>query len=63
MNHLGIQDAARKRRDSSRTPGAWAGSVVLTRKDGVFVMVDEAKWNKDNGMVEEVRSMARCLLL
>jgi hypothetical protein len=24
LNHLGIQDAARKRRDSSQSPGAWA---------------------------------------
>ena len=46
LNYLGIQDAARKRRDSSRTPGAWAGSVVLTRDDGVYVMCEQSKWDK-----------------
>mmetsp|Transcript_7983 Transcript_7983/g.19280 ORF Transcript_7983/g.19280 Transcript_7983/m.19280 type:complete len:1317 (-) Transcript_7983:1541-5491(-) len=57
MNFLGIQDAARKRRDSSQTPGAWAGSVVLTRPEGVFVMVDQAKWDKAKKMIAEVEVM------
>jgi hypothetical protein len=45
-NTLGIQDAARKRRFSSRKPGAWAGSVVETSDDGVFVTVSQEKWDK-----------------
>ena len=57
LNSLGIQDAARKRRDSSRKPGAWAGSVVVTRDDGVFVTSDEDKWVKAKSMVTEVISM------
>mmetsp|Transcript_18229 Transcript_18229/g.45121 ORF Transcript_18229/g.45121 Transcript_18229/m.45121 type:complete len:1319 (-) Transcript_18229:2184-6140(-) len=56
LNHLGIQDAARKRRDSSRTPGAWAGSVVITREDGVYVTVDTEKWKKAKAMVAEISS-------
>jgi hypothetical protein len=28
LNYLGIQDASRKRRDSSQDPGAWSGLVV-----------------------------------
>ena len=54
LNHLGLQDAARKRRDSSQTPGAWAGSVVVTRKDGVFNTADTEKWLKAKSMVDEV---------
>mmetsp|Transcript_18233 Transcript_18233/g.45137 ORF Transcript_18233/g.45137 Transcript_18233/m.45137 type:complete len:1296 (-) Transcript_18233:2196-6083(-) len=54
LNHLGIQDAARKRRDSSRTPGAWAGSVVVTRDDGVYTTADTEKWKKAKAMVDEV---------
>jgi len=40
LNYLGLQDVARKRRNSSRTPGAWSGSVVVTREDGVYVTSD-----------------------
>jgi hypothetical protein len=45
-NSLGIQDAARKRRFGSKKPGAWAGSVVETSDDGVFVTVSQEKWDK-----------------
>jgi hypothetical protein len=37
LSFLGIQDAPRKRRDSVQRPGAWAGSVIQTGKDGTFV--------------------------
>lgn len=57
LNYLGIQYAARKQRDSSRTPGAWAGSAVLTRDDWVYVMCEESKWKKAKGMVAEVKDM------
>jgi len=30
LSYLGLQDAARKRRDGSQKPGAWAGSVIVT---------------------------------
>jgi hypothetical protein len=45
-NSLGIQDAARKRRFGSQRPGAWAGSVVETSHEGVFVTVSQEKWDK-----------------
>ena len=44
--HCGIQDAARKRRDVSQTPGAWAGSVVHTTDLSVTIMVEQTKWDK-----------------
>ena len=47
--HRGIQDAARKRRDVSQTPGAWAGSVVHTTDSSVTIMVDQM--GQDQGQV------------
>jgi hypothetical protein len=57
LNHLGIQDAPRKRRASSRSPGAWAGGVVRTTDDGVFVLTSQEKWDKAKAFVNEVQGM------
>lgn len=54
LNSLGVQEAPRKRRWSSRTPGAWAGSIVESTKDGVMVMVDEEKWDKSRRYIGEI---------
>ena len=35
VNYLGMQDAPRKRRPPSKTPGAWAGSLVLMDNSAV----------------------------
>jgi hypothetical protein len=47
-NLLGIQDAPRKRRGVSRSPGPWAGSMVYTddAEAGVRVLVSRKKWAK-----------------
>ena len=37
VNYLGLQDAARKRRPPSQTPGPWAGSMIETDGDRVKV--------------------------
>ena len=47
INWLGIQDAPRKRCDSSRTSGAWAGSVVYSTEEDLFALVTEEKWMKE----------------
>jgi hypothetical protein len=49
-NHLGIQDAPRKRIGVSRSPGPWAGSMVYTddAEAGVRVLVSRKKWDKAN---------------
>jgi hypothetical protein len=54
LGHLGIQDASRKRRDSSQSPGAWAGAVVRTGDNGVFVLASEEKWLKAKRLLAEV---------
>lgn len=52
MNWLGIQDAARKRRDPCQDPGPWAGSVVHVSGEGVIsVSVTPERWSKAQGMI------------
>jgi hypothetical protein len=57
LNFLGIQDAPRKRRDSSQNPGAWAGSVIRTGKDGVHMLTSQEKWDKAKRLLHEVWTM------
>jgi hypothetical protein len=57
LNHLGIQDAPRKRRDGSQAPGAWAGCVLRTDQEGVFVYVSQDKWLKTKALLAEVMGL------
>jgi hypothetical protein len=43
---LGLQDAARKRREPSRSPGAWTGATVSTDCDNTYKSVTEDRWEK-----------------
>ena len=57
--YYGLQDAARKRRPPSRTPGAWAGAVVGTDERGqVFKTVSQERWNKTRGHIATLRKWA-----
>jgi hypothetical protein len=56
MNWLGIQDAARKRRDPCQNPGPWAGSVVHVGAEGeITVLVTQERWNKTRSIIEWIR--------
>jgi hypothetical protein len=57
LNSLGIQDAPRKRRDSSKKPGAWSGSVILVTPEGVCVLASEDKWQKAKALLQEIQGM------
>ena len=57
LAYLGIQVAARKTRPPSKTPGAWAGSVVIANERGVAVKVTQEKWDKAKGVVQELKDM------
>ena len=57
LNHIGIQDAPRKRRDGSQVPGAWSGCVLRTDRDGVFVYVSQEKWDKTKRLLDEVQEL------
>jgi len=53
LNWLGIQDAARKRRDPCQDPGPWAGSVVQVSPEGaVTVSATQERWEKTRNIVE-----------
>jgi hypothetical protein len=43
---LGLQDAARKRREPSTEPGAWAGTVMWGTEVDVRKMVTHERWDK-----------------
>jgi hypothetical protein len=54
LTYLGIQVAARKTRPPTQTPGAWAGSVVLTDAHGVGVRLTQEKWDKTKTLLVEL---------
>ena len=57
VQYLGMQDAPRKRRAPSRTPGAWAGAMCKAKLDeGVFVTCSQEKWNKGKAILDEIFS-------
>jgi hypothetical protein len=43
---LGLQDAARKRRDPGMETGAWTGSVVWTSEGSLTISTTQEKWDK-----------------
>ena len=60
LSSLGIQDAARKRREPARQdPGAWAGSVLRTDGDSPAVEVSMEKWTKAKALIAELGELHR----
>jgi len=60
MSWLGQQDAPRKRRPPSKTPGAWAATVVATI-DGVLTKsVTQAAWDKAKQRIRYLAYYAGC---
>lgn len=57
FSYLGIQDAPRKRRDSSQRPGAWTGSVLRTDEGQVRLLIGEDKWVKTKGLLVEMKEL------
>jgi hypothetical protein len=58
LQYLGIQDAARKRRPSSQTGGAWAGTILEIAMSSIFKTVSQEKWDK--GKVIILSLVAEC---
>ena len=54
-SYLGIQDATRKHRPPSQTPGAWSGTLTRVTSGGVGVLVSQDKWDKTKRLIREVR--------
>jgi len=55
LQHRDVQDAARKRKPPSLTPGAWAGTVAHTNET-VTKTVTQEKWLKAKILLKELRS-------
>ena len=53
---FGLQDAPRKLREPSQTPGAWAGSVVATEGGSVKKFVTDEQWGKTQRCVRWIAS-------
>jgi hypothetical protein len=49
---LGLQDAARKRREPSKEPGAWAGTVMWATEVDVKTMVTQERWDKTKAKLD-----------
>jgi hypothetical protein len=53
LNYLGEQDATRKRGEAAQEPGAWAGSVIASKRgEGLYVSVSQEKWEKVKRIVD-----------
>jgi hypothetical protein len=51
---LGVQDASRKRKPPSQTPGAWAGAVFASTADNITKTVSREKWIKGKVLVRSL---------
>ena len=52
-NYLGIQDAARKRRFPSQTPGVWSGAKSISTNDSLYTSTTLAKWTKGGELIRK----------
>jgi DNA-binding transcriptional regulator GbsR (MarR family) len=51
---MGIQDAPRKRRPPSQSPGACAGGVFCTKDGKITKSILQEKWDKAKAMIKEL---------
>jgi hypothetical protein len=54
LQYLGNQDAARKRRPPTLTPGAWAGAIFRVGEKFIRKSVTAEKWNKGRKLVQDL---------
>ena len=55
VNYLGQQDAPRKRRKISQSPGAWSGAMIkVLNGEGLFVTCSQEKWDKTRGIITRI---------
>jgi hypothetical protein len=55
LQHLGNQDAARKRRGVSQRPGAWAGGIVYTDQGVTRKLLSQEEWDRAKIFLDWVR--------
>jgi hypothetical protein len=55
LGYLGIQNATRKTRPPSQTPGAWAGILAETDGETITVCTSQEKWEKAQRYLTEIQ--------
>jgi hypothetical protein len=55
LQYLGIQDAPRKRRPPSQTPGAWAGGIFSSANGQITKSFSVEKWNRGQTMIRRLQ--------
>ncbi len=56
ISHLGLQSAARKRREVGQDVGAWPGSIVDTTGGKVRLRTDQGKWDKTRTWISKLNN-------
>ena len=51
INHLGEQEASRKRRPASQRSGAWIGSIFRADESNIGILTSQEKWDKAKGII------------
>jgi hypothetical protein len=59
LQHLGIQDAPRKRRPPTRKTGAWAGAIFSIDNGTITQTVSQEKWNKGKEQIQELTDLLK----
>ena len=59
-SYHGVQDAARKRREQTQSPGAWAGVVCGTTPRRPYMSVSQEKWDKTKREIARLRNEIEC---
>ena len=54
LQRLGIQDAPRKTRPPSKTPGAWAGTIFKATDDTITQSTTQEKWDKGKVIIAKL---------
>jgi hypothetical protein len=54
LHFLGLQEAPRKYRPGSMTPGPWVRSMAYTNDGEVLVLISKKKWDKGKGITRDL---------
>ena len=55
----GLQDAGRKRTESSQSPNEWASSMVETVDGKVLLLVSQKKWDRGKFIIKRIQDELR----
>ena len=53
INHLGEQEASRKRRPTAQTSGAWIGAIYRPDDNVIGILTSQEKWDKGRNIINK----------